>query len=58
MIKKRKRLYMFRNLFTNDAGLIRAYSAEEACDIVVQHYGRTVELKPVPRNFIFFMPRF
>ena len=58
MIKKRKRLYIFRALLTNEVGLVRAYCPDEAIDLVMQHYGQSIEMWPVPRNFSFFMPRF
>ena len=53
---KRKRLFLFRAILSNDVGLIRAYTIEEACDIACEYFGRPVEIKSVPRDFTFFLP--
>lgn len=54
---KRKRLFLFRGISPNDIGLIRAYTIDEACDIVCKYYGKPVTIKSVPREFTFFMPK-
>ena len=51
-----KRLYLFRAILSKDVGLIRANNIDEACDLVVEHYGQPVEIKLVPVKFKLFIP--
>ena len=53
MVSKRKRLFMFRALRTNEFGLVRAYDVEEVINLVMGFYDykEPIEVRTVPRSF-------
>ena len=58
MVSKRKRLFMFRTLRTNEVGLVRAYDIEEVIDLVMgfYEYKEPFEVRTVPRSFKVHIP--
>lgn len=58
MVSKRKRLFMFRTLRTNEIGLVRAYDIEEVINLVMSfyEYKEPIEVRTVPRNFKVHIP--
>lgn len=58
MISKRKRLFMFRTLRTNEVGLVRAYDVEEVINLIMGFYDykESFEVRTVPRSFKLHVP--
>lgn len=60
MSKIRKRLFMFSVFSSGECGIVRAYSIEEAADMVLAFYDyqEAFEMRTVPREFKVHVPIF
>lgn len=58
MISKRKPLFMFRTLRSQEVGLVRAYDVEEVLNLVhgFYEYKEPFEVRTVPRGFKLHIP--
>lgn len=53
---KPRKLFIFRTIKSGKCGLIRAYTLDEAIDLLMEHTGEDVELYRTPTSFTLFVP--
>lgn len=53
---KPRKLFIFRTLKSNKCGLVRAYTLNEAIDLLTKHIKEDVEIYRSPASFNIFVP--